>query len=356
VSPYTIAALCISLVALIVTLMNYRRKAGRLIRGSFSVASSVSCDDPYLSKVVIENLKDRALTIFGIYLKVGSNCYIEIEDFESAPLILRAFETYHKQYGPIEFYGVNLKRTALRGLLSDPNIKKHLVLSTSEGKYVVPAPIRTWSPVETYFKNHLTAVVRPVRSTYKGRDIGSNVQFVIAFVSDDGTEEIVPVHPNDYQVVLFRRFQLSKEALATKETLEAYLRTKIEEGTLVCKSFTVVDMQDWRARAHSQYTSNVIEAPVYSRFQYYIVGKVVTWHSNRKEMRARNRALVQSNRSRALEKPLDTPACRDAPLGQNLKNAGVEVDVANTTAQESPEQPPMNPVDAIAKPPPNPAE
>ena len=52
--------------------------------------SSVDCDDPYLSSLVIENLKDRAITIFEIYLKVGSNCYIQVEDFGSKPLVLRA--------------------------------------------------------------------------------------------------------------------------------------------------------------------------------------------------------------------------------------------------------------------------
>jgi hypothetical protein len=44
------------------------------------MASSVYCDDPYLSSLVIENLKDRAITIFEIYLKVGNHCYIQIED------------------------------------------------------------------------------------------------------------------------------------------------------------------------------------------------------------------------------------------------------------------------------------
>lgn len=92
-SPYTIAALLLSTSAFTVAVLNYRRKAGTLVRGSFSVASSVYCDDPYVSSLVIENLKDRAVTIFEIYLKVGSNCYIQVENFDSKPLVLRAYET-----------------------------------------------------------------------------------------------------------------------------------------------------------------------------------------------------------------------------------------------------------------------
>ena len=88
------------------------------------MASSVYCDDPYLSSLVIENLKDRAITIFEIYLKVGNHCYIQIEDFDPKPLVLRAYETYQKEYGPIEFYSVNMKRVGLSELLSGRTVKK----------------------------------------------------------------------------------------------------------------------------------------------------------------------------------------------------------------------------------------
>jgi len=262
--------------------MNFRRKAGTLIRGSFSITSTVYCADPYVSSLVIENLKDRAVTIFEIYLKVGSNCYIEIENLDPKPLVLRAYETYQKEYGPIEFYSVNMKRVALRELLSDRRAKKRLVLSTSDGKYVVPSDIRRWSPVYTYFRNYLTWCVRPVVSIYKGKHIGGNINFVVEFQSEDGKEEVVPLQARDWELKIFSNFQLSKEALMSKEALDAFLKQQMEAGRLTCKKFTVVDLQEWRARAHSHYAGEIIQAKFYSWFQYYVLGRIATMQSGRK--------------------------------------------------------------------------
>ena len=63
---YSISAICISTVALLVAVKNYRRKAGIFVRGSFAISSSRDCDDRYVSDVLIENLKDRAITVFSI--------------------------------------------------------------------------------------------------------------------------------------------------------------------------------------------------------------------------------------------------------------------------------------------------
>jgi hypothetical protein len=263
--------------------LNYRRKAGRLVKGSFTIASSVSCDDPFVSSLVVENLKDRAITIFEIYLKVGSNCYIEIEDFGSKPLVLRAYETYQNEYGPVEFYSMNMKRVALREVLSDERrAKKRLVLSTSDGKYVVSSEIRRWRPVYAYFRNYLTLDLRPVRRVYKEKYIGGNVKFVIEFLNEDGHEEIVPVHANDWRLKLFKRFQLSEEALMTKETLEAFLEQQVDEGKLTCKKYTVLDMQEWRAKARSDYSPDIVEARVYSLFWYHVLGRMATIYRNRR--------------------------------------------------------------------------
>jgi hypothetical protein len=246
------------------------------------MTSSVYCDDPYLSSLVIENLKDRAITIFEIYLKVGSNCYIQIEDFDPKLLVLRAYETYQKEYGPIEFYSVNMKRVGLSELLSGRTAKKRLVLSTSGGKYVEPSDIRRWSPVYTYFRNYLTWDVRPVRSTYKGKHIGGNIDFVVDFQHEDGGEEVVPLQARDWELKTFKNFQLSKEALMSKDALEAFLKQQIETGKLTCKKVTVVDMKEWRGRAHGDYAGEIIQAKLYSRFQYYVLGRLATIRSERK--------------------------------------------------------------------------
>jgi hypothetical protein len=175
----SIIAIAISTCALFVAVSNYRRKTGIQIRGSWSVTSSIACDDDYISSLVIENQKDRAITIFSIYLKIGHNYYVQIENFEDKPLVLKAYESYHRDFDPLVFYEVSMTRVKIDELLKDKKIRKQLVVSTSNGKYTVPSLMHQWSPVEDFFQNHMTAVVRPVRSTYKGRAFGSNVVFLV---------------------------------------------------------------------------------------------------------------------------------------------------------------------------------
>jgi hypothetical protein len=270
------------MLALFVATKNYWRKAGIHMRGSFSIASSISCDDSYVSNVILENLKDRAITIFTIYLRVGHSYYIEIEDFSDRPLLLKPYESHHKEYGPIQFYGVNMNRIDLNPLFKSPSVPKRLVLSTSEGKYVVPSVIRQWSPIGDFFRNHMTAIIRPVQAMYKDKYIGGNVKYVIEFIGDNGQSEIVPIHPSDYQLKMFRKFSLTRESLESLTTLNDYLREQQLSGKLVCQSFTVLDMDSWRERANESYSDKRVHAEYIGFFNYHVFGRVATRLADRK--------------------------------------------------------------------------
>lgn len=279
---YAVAAVCISTLALIVATKNYWRKAGVHLRGSFSIASSRSCEDHYVSHVIIENLKDRAITIFTIYLRVGHSYYIEIEDFSDRPLLLKPYESYHKEYGPIQFYGINMNRIDLNSLLKDEKVSKRLVLSTSEGKYVVPSAIRQWSPIGDFFRNHMTAIVRPAQAIYKDKYIGGNIKYVIDFVGDNGQSEIVPIHPEDYRLKIFRKFALTRESLASLTALQEYLDEQQRNGKLVCRSFTVLDVDTWRERNNESYGERCIHAQYIGFFKYHVLGRVATRIADRR--------------------------------------------------------------------------
>lgn len=289
-SWYTVAAICISGLALLIAAKNYLRKAGVLVRGGFSISSSRDCDDQYVSHILIENLKDRAITIFSIYLRVGHNFYIHVEDFEESPLILKAYETFQKQYGPIQFYGLNASKVSLNSLLSDQKIRKRLVLSTSDGKYVVPSRIKHWNPVGDFFRNHLTATLRPVRLTHKGKHIGANIRYVIEFIPHEGKPEIVPIHPRDFELKMFKTFSLTREALESCDTLKAYLRAVSDAGLLKCRDFEVHDVGAWQTQALDFYSGRTIQARYYSFFEYHLFGRVSTWMSERR-LKRKNESL-----------------------------------------------------------------
>jgi hypothetical protein len=275
-SPLSVLAVCISTFALIIATLNYRRKAGVLVRGTFSIASSRASDDAYVSRIALENLKDRAITIFAIYLRLGHNNYIKLEDREGGPLILRAFETYAAEFGPIEFYGINTNKLDLNKLFADSALTKRLVLSTSEGKYVASSKIRRWSPLIEYFKNYFTAVALPVYATYGGKYVGGNIKYVIEIIGVASAPEIILIHPGDYEIKVFRNFALSRQSLESKESLEQLLQEQADKGTLNCKSLMVYDMEAWRAREREFYSGPKIEAISCGLFRYHIVGRLLT--------------------------------------------------------------------------------
>ena len=65
----------------------------------------------------MENLKDRPVSVYKIYLEVGHGLHIEVEDFTQSPLSLEAYSVYQQKYDPIEFYSHGFSRVT--GFLDD---------------------------------------------------------------------------------------------------------------------------------------------------------------------------------------------------------------------------------------------
>jgi hypothetical protein len=284
-------SLCIGVTALFIGIKNYLRKKGVHVRGIFTMRSSIECDDKYVSEVILENLKDRAITIFAIYLRVGHHCYIELENREDEPLVLKAFETYHKQFGASEFYSCNLHRIDLTDLFADDRAKKRLVLSTSDGKHIVPSIMRRWNPNYEYFRNYMTVIVHPVRSTVKGKDIGGNVKYVVELIPEKGEEEIVLLYSRDYETKRFREFDLTFESLSSKEALEQFFHKMQEEGKLQSTKIVVHDLEGWRKRKNHLYEKEPAKIEYASALEYRVKGRVYSKYENWKTDRNNARRL-----------------------------------------------------------------
>jgi len=276
----SIVALLVAIIALVYTAKTYLLKSGAQIRGLYSIHSSIFCEDKYVGSLTLENMKDRAIAIFKIYLLVGRNHYIELEDYETNPLILQPFEVYSKQFDPVDFYSINLRRIDLNNLFGGKSIKSRIVLSTGDGRYEVRKEIRRWDPVFDFFRNHMTAIIRPIRSTYKGKAYGGNAKFVVDITTENGKEETLAIYPKDYTIKRFRNFSLSKESLESKGALEIFLNEKVAEGALNCVDISVADMEMWRKEVYKTYGKKVIEARPYGWFAYVILGRVQTISSD----------------------------------------------------------------------------
>jgi len=276
-------------------------KWGIQVSGTYTTTSSIACADQYISTVLLQNGKDRAVTIFGIYLRVGANLYIVIEEFHESPLILKGFEALQRDYEPIEYYAVNMNRLKLGSLLGNDKVKKALILSTSSGKHVVRKRISRWNPVHLFFANHLTGIVHPMRATYNGKSYGGNAIYLIEFKFPDKAEQVIPIYPTDCEIRKFTDFQLTGESLKSKEALESYLDQKKSEGVIMASSITVYDLKISREKRMADRVVKTFEAHPSGFFTYHILGRVYTWWSNRK-MRLENRKLaktrsIEANRS-----------------------------------------------------------
>jgi hypothetical protein len=225
-SVNSIVALIVSIIALVYTARAYWLKSGTDIRGLFTICSSIHCEDNYVQSITLENLKDRAVVVFKVYLKVGHNYFVEIDDFEEAPLILKPFEAFRKEYGPIDLYSVSSRRILINDLLDRKRVKRQLVLSTSDGRYNVKSHINHWDPIIDFFKNYMTAVIRPMRSTFKGKSYGGNAKYIVEFKIEPGKEEVVAIYPRDHEIKRFKDFRLTKESLDSKDSLEEFLYDK----------------------------------------------------------------------------------------------------------------------------------
>jgi len=287
----SLAALTISIIALIYTIRVYLLKSGSNIRGSYGVcSSSVSCEDQYITSITLENLKDRAIVIFKIYLKIGHNYFLEIDNFDNEPLILKPFEVFKKEYDPIDLYSINLNRIDLNDLFSNKKIKKRIVLSTSNGQYLVNTSIKHWSPVYDFFNNHLTAVIYPRRATYKGKSYGINAKYIVDIKTENEKEEVIPIYPRDYEIKKFRNFGLTKDSLESKDKLEAYLYEQVGLGKLNCTEIIVQDTGTWFDEVYKDENKKIIKATYYSWFMYNIISPIITKYSDYR-LRKKNKQL-----------------------------------------------------------------
>lgn len=273
-------ALAVSCVALFFVVRNYWRKSGTHIKGQFCICSSASAEDKYVTSVTLENFKDRSVIIFKVFLRVGANYYIELDDFEHDPKIMKPYESYTSHYGPVDFYCLNMNRIKLNGLLDSRKVKKNLVLSTSSGKYVVKEWIKRWDPIFDFFNNHMTASILPMRPKESAGYYGSEVKYLAKLVTEDGYKKTIPVYSDDYNYPRFEKFRLTEEALSSRENLEEFLTEQAINGKLKCIDVEVVEADALRKKNYGHGFEEVFEAKHYSWIFYVVVGKLLTILSN----------------------------------------------------------------------------
>ncbi|MBO7928083.1 hypothetical protein J5X91_17760 [Pseudoalteromonas sp. K222D] len=276
--PYI--ALAISLTALYFAARNYRRKSGIHIKGQFCIRSSTYAEDKYVSSITLENFKDRSVIIFKIFLRVGANYYIELDDFEREPKTLKSYESYTDHYEPVDFYCTNMNRIRLNKLIGSKKVKMNLVLSTSHGKYVVKEWIERWDPIFDFFNNHMTASIIPMRPKESVGYYGLDVKYLAKLHTEDGYKKTIPIYAEDYNYPRFEEFRLTEESLSSSETLKEFLMLQSINGKLQCVKVEVIDASQLRKDNYGHNFEESFEAKYYSWVYYVVIGKLLTTWSN----------------------------------------------------------------------------
>lgn len=274
-------ALIISVIALVYTVKTYLLKSGTKIRGSYGTCSSIACEDEYVSRVTLENLKDKSTVIFKIYLLIGHNYFVEIDNFGDTPLILKPFEAFNKEYGHIDLYSVSMRKIDLNKLFRNDNVKKRIVISTSRGKYVVKDHVRYWDPIVDFFKNYSTAVINIRRTVYKNKSYGSNVLYIVDMETKNG-EQIIPIYPGDHELIKFKKINLTEDCLKSKESLELFFNDLKKSETISFENINIFDMKaNLEKKYKLEYQQEPIVAKPYSYYKYKILGWLLTKHKDR---------------------------------------------------------------------------
>ena len=80
------------------------------------------------------------------------------------------------------------------------------------------------------------------------------------------------IYPRDYEVKKFRSFQLTADALTSRDALEHFLYEQATSASCACTDLEVFDMEQWRTEVLQEYGGDVIGAALRKWFTYHILG------------------------------------------------------------------------------------
>ena len=278
--PYL--ALSLSVLSLIIAFTNYRRKSGISISGYYVLSQNVDSPQRYISVVALQNNKDRAIAIFEINIKIGNNYYLKIEDFQNEPLILKPYETYTKEYGPIESYGTGMQKINIDLILENTKIRKMIVLSTTEGKYKVKKSIKRWHSIIEGLRNYYIQNVYPLRLKEDQTVFGGNIKYSMEIVGNNNEKQIFAIHPEEYRWKRFKNFELTKASLESQEKLQLFMNNLVDKKVIVCRSINIVDLDKVRKEIRVGIIDKEIDAKNANWFTVNILGNVYSEYRRQK--------------------------------------------------------------------------
>lgn len=291
------SALIVSLIVLRITYITWKLKYGQAVRASIAIART---NKTYISNVVVENLKDRDLIIYAIYIKFGANVYIDLLDidyhFDRYTHIIPGLSTRIFELGPPLYYTKSSLEVDIEELLNNWTAGS-IVLHTNIGLIKAKKIKNNWLPIVQYFKNYGTSYIRPRRFYTKNSvpsskrqsenyidytSYDSSVIYVVTLKFADGTFydfEIPPTH----NYVPFQKLKFSDEVLANEDMLREYFINSRDKGLIKFEEIIGISniQQIIEKDRKIGIEKNPYKIEVLNWFDYHIIWKFRTLWYNR---------------------------------------------------------------------------
>jgi len=235
-SSLSVAALSliISLILLVYSVYQYFLKSGDKFCGAFAVSSSVWSKQSYISEIILENSKDKVSVIGCIYLRVGSNIYLELVDYAESPRIVGPFETVKIVLREgVSGYISSSYKVNIGEMLRDRKIKKTLLIATPKGIFKVKKYKRIWNVYVESLRNNFIIPVRPVRKYHNGSEFSDALQYVVEGSDGDKPVETLLYRECSHEV---GGLTIRTDDFATAADLEMFLIENLGTRNLRVKS------------------------------------------------------------------------------------------------------------------------
>lgn len=293
-------SLFVSVIVLFITYKTYILKYGHKVRGWIGISSSITSSNNYFHSLVLENLKDKDLVIFDIYVRFGHNIYLNMLDKddlnESYFHIIPALSTKEFRFGPAIEYISGTELVNSSQLFDNNRTNQSIVLATNQGKVVVRPFKKGWSPISDYFNNYGTVIINPIRyysdnSIYgrKGKEkervnpaidystYGNQTLFLVVLKRKYFGVVTYPIWKS-CKVQYFSDIDFTEESLTSKESLKKFLLKEKSNKRIDFESIdTIIDFQSYVSDVRKKYTTDPIQFEPENWFTYRIVDKIQTY-------------------------------------------------------------------------------
>ncbi|WP_026968459.1 hypothetical protein [Algoriphagus terrigena] len=238
--PLSFFALIFSIIAAYYARLAILLKTGNNFGFSYLLSDNFDSNGYEISEYIVENKKDKSAILFKIYLKIGYNNFLLLDDFTGNPVTLKPFEYYRKKLEQSIFYSMNMNIIKIPNLIKKYSLK--ILIETSEGTFFAkPMNIKD-SVLSKYFSNHYTNIIHSENISFHNIPIKKSDKYGIELIFKAETKHLV-ISEEDRKFRLNKDSELSESDLVSKDFLESKIHDLINGGSLNCLDFKVYDIQ-----------------------------------------------------------------------------------------------------------------